>query len=230
MIRTQTSVLIKLNIPLIRQPKESSDCGIACVAMILEYYKVPYDYAALRKEIGVLRWGTSAPQLGGWLLKHGFDVEIVSMHPSLFKIDSQFKTKKMLLKHLRSFRGAMKTRLNQIVLEHFIAFVQAGGSIHPHIPNTEDIKRQLAAKRPLICLLTPWFLHKNTMRPRFSFHFNVISGIDGKNIYVNDPDWGTKLGGRLKHEIKSYLYAIYASAFGAIDNASFIKIKYKGKM
>jgi ABC-type bacteriocin/lantibiotic exporter with double-glycine peptidase domain len=54
--------------------------------MLLEYYGIEYEYKKLRKEIGVLRWGTSAPQLGSWLLKHGFDVEIVTMHPALFNL------------------------------------------------------------------------------------------------------------------------------------------------
>jgi predicted double-glycine peptidase len=74
-----------------------------------------------------------------------------------------------------------------------------------------------------------WFLHDNGMKPRFTFHFNVISGIEKQHIYVNDPDWGKVLGGKHQYKINDYLYAVYASAYGAIDNASFMKIRYRGE-
>lgn len=216
---------MKLQVRLIKQPRKSVDCGIACIAMLLDYYGVEYDYKKLRKDIGVLRWGTSSPQLGSWLLRNGFDVEIVTMHPALFNLFSHFETKEALLKHLRSFRGKIKPRLNVIVLEHFIEFVQAGGKVTPRVPTVDDIKKELSAKRPLISLLTHWFLHDSGMKPRFTFHFNVITGIDPKFIYVNDPDWGDELGGQHKHEIGNYLYAMYASAYGALDNASLMIVK-----
>lgn len=220
---------MKLKIPLVRQPEWSVDCGVACVAMLLEYYGIEYDYKKLRKEIDVLRWGTSAPQLGCWLLKHGFDVEIVTMHPALFTLHSKFKSKKELLKHFKSLRKTIKPRLNAVALEHFIAFVKAGGKITPRIPDVKDVKSELIEKRPIISLLTHWFLHDHKMKPRFTFHFNVISGIDKKYLYSNDPDWGDELGGQHKHAINDYFYAVYASAYGAIDNASFMKVGYRKK-
>lgn len=218
---------MKLNVPLIRQPKHSADCGVACVAMLLEYYGIDYDYQKLRKEIGVLRWGTSAPQLGLWLLKRGFKAEIVTMHPALFHLYSRFDTQEALVAHLKSLRKTVKPRLNQVVLEHFIAFVQAGGKIIPQIPGAAEMKKEIAAKRPVVSLLTHWFLHDSGLPPRLTFHFNVITGIDARNIFVNDPDWGEPFGGKHQFSIDEYLYAVYASAYGAIDNASFLKVRLK---
>ena len=80
----------QLNVPLIRQAVMSSDCGPAALAMLLEYYGVEYVFEEMKKELGVYSWGTVAPQLGTYLLKHGFEAEIVTMHPSLFSIQRPF--------------------------------------------------------------------------------------------------------------------------------------------
>jgi uncharacterized protein YvpB len=215
---------MKLNVPLVRQAEGSPDCGVACLAMLLNYYGVEHDYKKIRKEIGVLRWGTTTPQLGLWLLKHGFDVEIVTMHPKLFNIYSKFSSKRVLLKHLKSFRGKYKKLFDRIALEHFIQFVAAGGTLTPHVPTMSDVKKELKAKRPVMSLLTHWFLHKSKLGPRFTLHFNIISGLDKRFVYVNDPDWDL-MGGAHKHKIEDYMYAVYASAFPALDNASFMKVK-----
>jgi len=216
---------MKLSVPSVVQPKKSVDCGVACVAMLLEYYGVSYDYKKLRKEIAVLRCGTSSPQLGSYLLKHGFEVEIVTMHPSLFDLRSRFEAKEKMLKYLKSFRGKMKPKLNITVLEHFIEFVKAGGKLTPRVPTVEDMREEIVAKRPLISLLTHQFLYKSRMKPQFTFHFHVITGVDSQSVYVNDPDWEEEFGGQRKHRINDYLYAIYASAYGALDNASIMKVK-----
>jgi hypothetical protein len=141
---------MKLSVPVVLQPPRSSDCGVACVAMLLEYYKIPYRYKDLRAELGVYRWGTTMPQLGIWLLKHRFAVEIVTMHPSLFYLTSSFVSSEALLKYLRSLRGGIKPRLNTIALEHFISFVKLGGTLTPRVPDYSDIRAELAAKRPLV--------------------------------------------------------------------------------
>lgn len=62
----------------------------------------------------------------------------------------------------------------------------------------------------------------------FNFHFNIITGIDEKHIYVNDPMWDYR-GGEQKYEINDFMYAIYASTYGDLDNASIMKIKKKEK-
>jgi hypothetical protein len=54
-----------------------------------------------------------------------------------------------------------------------------------------------------------------------------VSGIDSKSIFVNDPDWGEELGGKHQHRIGDYLYAIHASAYGALDNASLMRINLR---
>ena len=63
-------------------------------------------------------------------------------------------------------------------------------------------------------------------KPIFNFHFNLITGIDETHIYVNDPLWDYR-GGKHKYLINDFMYAIYASAYGDLDNASLMKIRKK---
>lgn len=201
------------------------DCGVACVQMILEYYKVPYDQKALRKELNVLAWGTSTPSLGMALMKRGFEVEIVSMNPGLFNLDSHFPTQEKMLGYLKKLKKDLLGRINKYVVDQFIQFVEAGGTLTPRIPTAEDIREETSEKRPVLCHLTHWFLQPNNKDTCFTFHFNIITGLDGEKIFVNDPD----LEQKRVYNVNDYLYAIYAGASGAIDNACLLKVKKASK-
>lgn len=212
-----------LIVPLVRQETYSADCGIACVAMILEYYGIPYVYAKVKKEIGVFHFGTFMPQLGLYLLKTGFRVEIVTMHPALFTFYSTFTDIQELINHLKGARKNVIQKKDAIALDFFITFVRAGGVLTPRIPTVEDICEEIDQKRPLFSSLTHRLLFRREFRPRYSFHFNVVTGYDSQRIYVNDPDWGD-FGGVHKHDINNYLYAIYANVYGFIDGGSIMKV------
>lgn len=218
---------MKLKVPLVSQPKKSVDCGIASVAMILKYYKIPISYSKLQKDIGVFSYGTYAPQLGLYLLEHGFDVQIATLHPRMFNIGHKFKTKKQFIAHLNKVGKNLTEKWDKTALKFFIKFIEAGGIIDTQIPNEKIIEKEIKAGRPIISSLTHWFLFPSKYPPRFTLHFNVVSGIDKKNVYVNDPDWGKPFGGKHRHNLRHYMYAIHASAQSAIDNACLILIKKK---
>ncbi len=55
---------IKLNVPLIRQDKDSRDCGLAGLCMILNYYGIKTSISELKEEIEVDKKGTYVTQLG----------------------------------------------------------------------------------------------------------------------------------------------------------------------
>ena len=84
------------------------------------------------------------------------------------------------------------------------------------------MREELDAKRPVGALLTSNMLSGS--KPVFNFHFNLITGIDGQHIYVNDPMWDER-GGKKKYKITDFFYALYASAYGDLDNASFLKVR-----
>ncbi len=218
---------MKLNVPLISQAKNSVDCGVACVAMLLKYYKVPFSYQKLKKDLGVFKEGTYAPQLGLYLLNNGFKATIVTQHPRIFTIHSKFKNAAELLTHLETVKKVLKSKGDKQAIKFFIDFVKAGGKIIVQVPNAKIMKQELGKKRPMIALLTHWFLFKSKFTPRFTLHFNVITGLDNKYVYVNDPDWGKPFGGKHKHKIEDYLYAIHASTQSYADNSSLLLINKK---
>ncbi|HIH39222.1 TPA: hypothetical protein HA219_00645 [Candidatus Woesearchaeota archaeon] len=107
-------------------------------------------------------------------------------------------------------------------MSHFIGFIENGGKITSRIPCREDVQEEIDSKRPLCALMTTNFIYSD--KPVFNFHFNVVTGIDDNYVYVNDPLWDGR-GGKNKYTITEFLYGLYASAYGDLDNASLIKIK-----
>ncbi len=218
---------MKLSVPLIKQPTKSNDCGIACLAMLLAYYKIPYSYKDLRRSVKPYSWGTVTPQLGLFLLENGFDVEIVTMHPALFNLSSTFKNEKALIQHFLKLKPSLKNSTDRIAINYFIKFVEAGGTVTPRIPNLSDIEKEISHKRPILSTLTHWFLTNTKLPPRFSIHFNIITGISRNKVMMNDPDWGHPFAGKHIFGAEEYMYAIYASAKGGIDDACLMKVKKK---
>ncbi len=214
---------MNLSVPLVRQDKGSSDCGVASIAMILEYYGIKKSIDELKKDIPLFKGvGTYTPELGLYLLSQNFEVEIVTMNPHLFNASFKNASKKKTLTHLKKKHEKMKGKEMKKCIEFFIKFIEAGGKLTVRVPNAEDIKEEIRNKRPLVVQLTSDFL--STAYLGFNFHYNVVTGLDKKKVYVNDPLWDTA-GGRRAYEINEYLYAIHAAAFGEADNASIMKIK-----
>ncbi len=218
---------VKLAVPLVRQPDFSAECGPAVVAMVLKYFKVSFDYEKLKKDMGLFEWGTVTPQLGLFLQKKGFKTEILTMHPGLFSLYSKFKTPGDLVTHFKKLKPKLKGEYDGIAVDYFIKYVQSGGKVRVKIPDEKDLHVQLKKGGLAIASITHWFLSKTDMPPRLSIHFNVVTGMDDKFVYVNDPDFGNDFGGKRKFKIKDYLYAIYASTPGGVDDASILLINKK---
>ena len=195
------------------------------MAMILKYYKISFDYKKLKKGLGVFSYGTFTPQLGLYLLRQNLKVKIVTLHPALFNIKSRFKNSKEIVKHFEKIAPKFKSSLNKASVKFFLEFLKEGGEIIPKIPDLKTIQSEIIKGRPLISALTHWFLFNSKLNPRFTLHFNVVTGFDKNYIYVNDPDWGKPFGGKHKHKIKNYLFAIHASAQGATDQAALMLIQ-----
>ncbi|HEY4694754.1 MAG TPA: cysteine peptidase family C39 domain-containing protein [Candidatus Nanoarchaeia archaeon] len=212
---------MKLNVPLVIQPKDSVDCGLATINMVAAYHGLKASLADLKSKIKVFKVGTYGPQLGSHLLNLGFKVEIVTFNPGLFALSNVGIGREQLIKHLENSLKINTFKDGKRVINFFVNFLKDGGEVRVKIPDVGDIKEEINARRPLIALLTSSFLSAG--KPKFNFHFNVITGIDEKYIYVNDPIWG-KRGGRHKYLIPNYLFGMYASAYGDLDNPCLIKI------
>lgn len=212
-----------LKIPLITQEKDSKDCGLAGLAMILKYYNLDISLGELKKELEVDEIGTYAPQLGSYLIKKGFEIEIITLHPKLFTNQDKNLTSEEILKRFEKLKEESKSERDKKALNYFIIFLKEGGKINIKIPLIEDIREEINNKRPLCALMTSCFLNSN--KPCFNFHFNIISGFDEEHIYALDPL--PDEGGKKKYKISDFFYGLYASAYGDLDNACLIKIKKK---
>ena len=214
---------MQLDIPLIRQDKNSSDCGLACVAMLLQHYGLDANIAQLQQKIEVYKnIGTFAPQLGKYLIDSGFEVDLITQNPHLFTINDRDKTQDDLKVYFKELilKNTKESRINS--LKHFDDYLTLNGKSTVQVPSVDDIKNEIKQGRPLISLLTTNFLQHD--KAGFNFHFNLITGIDDIFIYVHDP-LSDKRGGKKKYKINDYMYALYASAFGDIDNASLLKVR-----
>jgi len=216
---------MKLDVPINRQEENSIECGLACLLMLMKYYGINKNISEMRKDIKIYEgMGTYAPQLGKYLIENGFEIEIVTMNPYLFTKKLENKSQEDLIKYFKELHEKTKKDNFKEPLRFFKEFIKAGGKLTIKVPNIEDIKKEISHNRPVGALITSNFLLCD--KPSFNFHFNIITGIDEKYIYVNDPMWDYR-GGKKRYEINDFMYAIYASAHGDLDNASIMKIKKK---
>ena len=215
---------MKINVPLIRQPKGSKDCGIAGLAMIYAYYKKNKTFEDLKKEITIYDIGTYAPQLGSHLIKDGFKVKITTYHPGLVCKAFKEVSQKEIYDELLKLKESYKDEKNKMVIQFFLDFINNGGEIEIKIPSKEDLIEELNNKRPIGVLMTTGVLYGN--KPLFNFHFVIVTGIEDNKIIVNDP-MPDKRGGIKEYKLDEFFYGVYASAYGDLDNASIMKIRKK---
>ncbi|HFR3653072.1 TPA: cysteine peptidase family C39 domain-containing protein, partial [Streptococcus suis] len=70
-----------------RAQVDSKDCGVAALAMVLEYYNSHYSLAELREMLGTTENGTTAFSIVSVANELGFDTEAIYADISLFDIE-----------------------------------------------------------------------------------------------------------------------------------------------
>jgi hypothetical protein len=216
---------MKLNVPLIKQTSiDSIDCGIAGMKMLFKFYKVKYSETELNNIHLYEGVGTYMPQLGEYLLSKGFEVEIITANPYLFTLQHGKLNQKNLLKYLEECLANLKLERFREPLNFFIRFVKKGGKLTVKVPVKKDLIKEISEGRPVCALITSNFLLFD--KAGFNFHFNVITGIDNKYVYVNDPVPDYR-GGKQKYALDDFFFALHSSAHGDLDNASLMKVRKK---
>lgn len=219
---------MKLEVPLLRQAKQSADCGPACVSMLLSYYGVKKNPKKVSEEIRSLDpykdRMTYTPQLGSYLIDQGFKAELVTLNP--FFCFYKDRGKEVHLEKFERLYELMKDRPDphdwiKRSAKFFVDFIGRGGRVTARIPDEKDVKGEIENSRPVFAQLDSRVLYK-TRAGKF-YHFNIITGIDRGDIYVNDP-LPYKGGGRKSYPIKDFLFAVYATASASPDNACLLKI------
>lgn len=199
------------------------DCGVACVAMILDYFDYEEEYASLKKEL-VLHdgAGTYMPQLGISFLKRGFKTEIITLNQYIFTKKDMLKSQEELLVLINSLLANPKKERFRVPLNYYKEYLELGGKIVVKIPDKGDVLNSLAEKSPLIVGLTNNFLVLD--EPVFNLHYNVINGVDDSHVHVLDPR-ADEFGGVVRYSFDDFFYAVHSSVYADIDNGSLMVVK-----
>jgi len=197
---------MKLSVPMVYQKPHSEDCGLAMLAMLMQYHGEKVRIAELKKEI--MSWrGACAAELGLYLLKHDYTVEIITQETNIFTKLDRHRSLTDLEQRLQQRQQKEKDIFKAIQLQSYHSFLSQGGRITVKIPTEHDIRKEIEAGRPLGAQVTTCFLTDKI--PEHNSHFNVITGIGKRDIFVQDPDPGVN-GGSKKYSIADYMYAIHA--------------------
>lgn len=202
---------MKLKVPMVKQ-KRSGDCGPACLAMLMKYYSFDTSVSRVNKELGNDGWqGMSPFKLGSYLLSKLLDVEIVTFDATVLVKADEGKKLPGLLKRIGKVAYFYEEQAKLMG-----EFAKSGGSIKFRIPTLDDLAEEIASNRPVIVDLTNRFVLGKD--PRFNLHFNLVTGIDDKYVYVNDPFYGG-----VEYSLNDFLFGVYASSAKAF--CSFIKVR-----
>lgn len=207
-----------MEVPLIHQERER-DCGLAVLTMMLRHHGMESSVGALAEEIAVDEVGTYAPQLGFYLISKGFAVRIITLHPKLFTLKDKDISSEQMKKRIQDIADSK-------MKGYFLDFLEKGGEITPAIPTPSHVREEILAGRPVIALLTTNFLRGK--EPKLNYHYNIITGIDGTRISVNDPLTDER-GGKQEYRIDDFFYGLYASIAGDLDNGCLILARKKEK-
>lgn len=198
--------------------------GISVLEILLKYHGVKTNSKKLKKNIEVDGHGTYAPQLGSYLMKIGFDVDIVMLHPRLFTLKDTGMGNEAAYDRFTSIMPDLRSDSEKTVIDYFIQYAQDGGSTTVKIPDEQDITNELLQGRPVVADLTTRFLR--SVEPWFNLHFNLVTGIDRRFIYVNDPGDG-RLGGRKRYLIKDWMFGLHASTYAGFHEGTLMRVRVR---
>ena len=209
-----------LNVPLIQQEENTYVCVLAALSMILQYHGRDVSIADLECDEDAK--GTDMGDIGVYLLKNGFDAEVVMFHPRLFTVRDFGMSQDALVERFGQAIGREEAMWgDHNVLRALLRFMEHGGRVTVKIPDEADIRGEIAAGRPLLATTDTQFLYG--MEPGRYLHANVIEGIDDTSIYVTDSLWDQR-GGRHAYGKTEYLYGIHTSTHGNFNNGSLLKV------
>ncbi|MFH1064015.1 MAG: C39 family peptidase [Candidatus Woesearchaeota archaeon] len=213
-----------LDVPELRQPIYSPQCGPTCMAMVMQYHGVDTTRKEIVDNIHMLDTGIYPQQVGTYMMKRGFDVEFVLCNPHIFTLrDNDRSIESLIKKFERRLSSDKYAYKDAVSLMKYLDFCYAGGIINVKIPDYSDLESEIIGGRPVIANVTTRF-HK-AKHPRFNHHYVVVTGVDGKNVYVNDPSWHKVRGGKQKYTIDEFLFAIHATTEYCMSSGGILKIK-----
>jgi hypothetical protein len=183
---------MRANIPLLRQPVNSSLCGEACLKMLYGYYGVKKSIYQIRDELQNIRKtfknGSLLFELALHLVRGGFGCEM-KMWPASNNVFACKKFQQIsqadLLKELRAlFKKSKVSRYLDCRL--LLKFIEEGGKVIPKITQLKEIKERISDG--IIVLLNYSYLNSKIVPCVNDVgHFAVPVEISKGKIILNDP-------------------------------------------
>lgn len=200
--------VMRVRVPLIRQPRGKPHCGIAASRMVLAYHGVHATDARLLREMDVRPGhGVRMFAMARWFLEHGFDARVVSWrstYPASFLDADGDELRRRQLRWASRTASRFRRDLRR--------FLEAGGHLEPRPLTPDDLLSALARREPPLLLLRVARLWK--INRRRSYHAVVLTGVSDERARINDPE--PHLGGRVVHPLFDVLHACYVAGGGAL--------------
>lgn len=188
-----------LDVPYIRQPKESVWCGAASAAMVLKWYGVNMSQKQIAKELPITKRGVSMGRLGQFFLKEGFDATVQfwlqGLEPQMHGLVGGIEKTSILEALQKGMRQRRHFRTRDTCKEMF-TFVRHGGNVCLNPPFLRDIEKSIQQKQPIILQIDSNFgEHQGRTQQG---HYVVVKGISNPHngnsqvtypgITIHDPD------------------------------------------
>jgi hypothetical protein len=210
----------QLKVPLRLQGEKSLDCGPACMAMVLDYYKKTRPVAELREGLEYAEGGTYLFDNARKLFESGLGATVITAHPMVFRYrdgwprDAGGITAALLeaeTKFPRYRRG----------IGHLRNFMEAGGSVRVEIPAMRHVAEAIDNGNPLVAAL-----HTGALGTfQGGYHILVVSGYGEDEVHLTNP-W-PKSDKRGWYPADRFFYSLHTSTAYDVDNGSLLVVENK---
>ena len=177
---------MKLNVPFYKQP-DNKTCGIACVKMVLDFYKHHMPFKAIL--LGIKRGpdGQSyLPDLGNFFLNHGFKATIMLWHnilPAQYSGMGNDEALATLSNIGQTNVGSYSTSIHK----QYKTFCDNGGKFFIRNLTLRLLETSIVKMEPPIMILDIDALHYRSYRYMNSLHAVVLQSMGNKNLAILDP-------------------------------------------
>lgn len=216
-----------LDVPMQTQPFFSIECGAACAKMILDYDHKSISYDAVNDDLPVRKgFGLYIYEIGSYFLKQGYQAEIVGFNTHFLQTQHLGKSTDVIKKQALSVQKWRKKdlRWKHILpgIDTLLDFIDNGGTFKAKYVETSDITSEIQRDRPVLAALTTNFMYPEVAAGH-SEHFNVMTGFDHQNFYLNDP--GAQMQGiKRKKPKKDIIFAIHSNTGRSVEGGTILKV------
>ena len=185
------SETIKLNVPLIHQPKGSDYCTISSGNMLVAFLGDKVTTEEMVNSIfdtEQFDLNGITPRVATFMVNRGYNVFYTTYSSKLITKELKNKTQKDIsLFKEKIFKLEMDEKNRKIVeqLEFIVKFMEAGGKFSSTLATLETIDDYLSKNIPVSILVRPSVLYQDVKIKRN--HTVVITGKDNDKYEINDP-------------------------------------------